>query len=216
MPHNQIRGRSQVKEWSKIIKKDPTAFGEDAPQEIDSFTLRYTSDVSITHDKDLVTKEYVDSRPSGSGGGIAGGTTSRIVESLTISNGQYNFMLSRTPSAPTVVDLYLNGELQLDGISNDYIITNNQITTTSPLQNTDILLVKYWVINDRVIEKINAVEGQTEITLIRQPLSPSLTDVYKNGISLHEGEDNDYILVEDKLTFIEELEDVDIIIVKYW
>ena len=82
----------------------------------------------------VATTQYVDN--------AVGAVTNVYNELPTVTDGSANVTLSNTPTAGTE-RVYLNGNRQAPGASNDYTISGTTITFSSALQTGDVCLVDY-------------------------------------------------------------------------
>lgn len=71
-------------------------------------------------------------------------TQSFITREQPTKSNSNTFVLANTP-APNSEQVFLNGVLQNEGASNDYTISNNQITFARPIDEDEVVLVTYRV-----------------------------------------------------------------------
>lgn len=117
--------------------------------------------------------------------------------------------LANTYANNAVVQIYKNG--QLLKVTDDYTVTGQAVTLTTPAIVTDVYTIFGDVFDDTQGQFVLAREdfaaatgGETSLTLTNE-FDQDLSRVYINGQLQREGSSNDFVIAHDTITFISAL-----------
>lgn len=151
---------------------------------------------------------------SASGGAGGGAVLSKVSKmswmetpSGTIDGLNMVFTLSHDPAPKSSLMFYVNGVLQSEGMTKDYLLSDNSITTvTAPSINSRITATYSYLTDPDagsniawMEEPTGAVDGSNSLfTLSQAPIPSTALMLYYNGVLQRQGPAGDYVMIDSK------------------